>query len=150
MRACHRLGPPGRVRGVCLQSPYSVYCDGRMGLTCPGQWELCGLRCSVGEPPWLADTPYPTVFHGAPPVSLTSAWQEVVLDRKSRWENNHQAGPPGHSPLHCHRCNSAATPLHSATAFLDTLSGTEKHSCCSASWAVSGSLRGSPRAPSLE
>lgn len=82
-----------------------------------------------GRAPWLADTPHPTVSCGTPPVSLTSAWQEAILGREGRSENNHQAGPPEHNPMPCHRRLRRSHPLHSAAAFLfDTIRHRETQS----------------------
>ena len=41
----------------------------------------------------------PTVSHGTPPVSLPSAWQEVLSGRVGQSENDHQAGPVEQNPL---------------------------------------------------
>lgn len=75
-----------------------------------------------GRAPLVGRHLLPTVSHGTPPVSVTSAWQEAVLGREGRWENNHQAGPPEHGPqntaLYPITGATAATPLHSATTFL--------------------------------
>lgn len=135
---------------VPFWSPYSVYGSGRKELTCPPLWELCGLRCWVGEFPWPADTATPLYPVGhlqslSPLPGKKPSWAGRVGLRKAI-----QQVLQNTTPCPFIDGGGAATPFTLPLLSSSTPSDAEEHSPSSASGTMPGSLSGPLRSPLLE
>lgn len=126
VRACLRLGALAR-RGACLQSPYSVAVAGRGSLA-----HHCG-RSVDSEVQWESSPGWQTPPTPLYPVAHLQSLSPLPGKKPSWAERVGLRTSIRHVPQNTTPCpltggDSAATPLHSAAAFLFDTIRTDRHS----------------------